>query len=65
MKTTLAAKGSDKTQTTVTIRMGREVKTKDGREVKTKHSACCGSEAATAAEDKIIEAREDRASSKV
>jgi len=65
MKTTRAAKFPDKTEKSGTIRMGREVKTKDGHDVKTKHRSDCGSEAATDAEDKKIEAREDRASSKV
>jgi hypothetical protein len=58
-------KCSDKTKTTGEVRMGREVKTKDGREVKPKHSSCLGNEAATEAEDKKIETREDRASSLV
>ena len=58
-------KCSDKTKKTGEVRMGREVKTKDGREVKPKHSSCLGNEAATEAEDKKIEAREDRASSLV
>jgi len=57
MKTTPDTKCSDKNEKTGTIRMGREVKTKD--------SSCCGSEAAIKAEDKKIEAREDRASSTV
>lgn len=58
-------KCSDKTKTTGEVHMGREVKTKDGREVKPKHSSCLGNEAATEAEDKKIETREDRASSLV
>ena len=58
-------KCSDKTMKTGEVRMGREVKTKDGREVKPKHSSCVGNEAATEAEDKKTEAREDRASSLV
>ena len=58
-------KCSDKTMKTGEVRMGREVKTKDGREVKPKHSSCVGNEAATKAEDKKTEAREDRASSLV
>jgi hypothetical protein len=65
MKATQNTTCSDKTEKTGEVRMGREVTTKDGREVKPKHSSCLGNEAATEAEDKKIEAREDRASSTV